>query len=90
MLDAFTQCGTTPCLTYIIEAIRDYDEVKTEHMAYLLNGISAARNAASYLFDQVIVSNFVFLNLEYLHHEDFFTVQRSFFIVFTLMNLVFR
>ena len=56
MLDAFTQCGSTPCMRYIIEAIRDYDQVKPEHMTYLLIGMSSVQNPSPYLFAEVIVS----------------------------------
>lgn len=87
LLDAFTQCGTTPCLRYIIEAIRDYNQVKAEHMAYLLNGISAARNPAPYLFDEMIVSDFSFFL--YLNREDFFIAPWSSSTALTLKNLVF-
>lgn len=87
LLDAFTQCGTTPCLRYIIEAIRDYNQVKPEHMAYLLNGISAARNPAPYLFDEMIVSDFSFFL--YLNREDFFIAPWSSSTALTLKNLVF-
>lgn len=43
-------------MRYIIEAIRDYDQVKPEHMTYLLTGMSSVQNPSPYLFAEVIVS----------------------------------
>jgi len=56
-MDAFTQCGTEPCMRYIIEAIRDYDQVKPEHVSVLLSGMSALRKPTPSLFNEVVVSN---------------------------------
>ena len=43
-------------MRYIIEAIRDYDQVKPEHFTYLLTGMSSVQNPSPYLFAEVIVS----------------------------------
>ena len=43
-------------MMYIIEAIRDYDQVKSEHFTYLLTGMSSVQNPSPYLFAEVIVS----------------------------------
>ena len=56
VIDAITQCGTVQCMQYVIEAIRDYDQVQPEDVTALLSGMSAVRKPSPMLFNEVLVS----------------------------------
>ena len=56
VIDAVTQCGTVQCMQYVIEAIRDYDQVQPEDVTALLSGMSAVRKPSPMLFVEVLVS----------------------------------
>ena len=44
-------------MRYIIEVIRDYDQVvKSEHVPKLLSGINAVQKPSPYLFTELVVS----------------------------------
>lgn len=56
VIDAITQCGTVQCMQYVVEAIRDYDQVQPEDVTALLSGMSAVRKPSPMLFIEVLVS----------------------------------
>ena len=43
-------------MQYVIEAIRDYDQVQPEDVTALLSGMSAVRKPSPMLFNEVLVS----------------------------------
>lgn len=71
MIDAITQCGTVQCMQYVIEAIRDYDQVQPEDVTALLSGMSAVRKPSPMLFIEVLVSLYFSVHGSFFFHSLF-------------------